>query len=196
MMFAFAFYLAAAAQPAPLPHLPLDQALAHLKSGTIDFDLVAMRDDYSAPADFHSGSWMDADQAAAALDKHQPAEALKLAEAALATYPLDPNVWAIKADAEKMAGDQAASDRDVNVAVEILRSIDRTGDGKSAATAWKVISVAEEYDLLSAKGYKVGNQSLMQQDGHSFDVLEVTDTETGEKSSVWFNIDRVFGHEL
>jgi hypothetical protein len=196
MIFPFAFLLAIAAQPAPLPHLPLDQALAHLRAGTIDFDLVAMRDDYSAPEDYHAGTWMDRDEAATALDQGRHAEALKMAEAALTDYPLDSDVWAVKAEAEKAAGDQAAFDRDMRIAVELLRAIERTGDGKSAASAWHVISVAEEYELMAVKGYKVGNQALVQQDGHTFDRLEVTDQSSGETSSVWFNIDRVFGHEL
>jgi hypothetical protein len=196
MIFPFAFLLAAAAQPAPLPHLPLDQALAHLRAGTIDFDMVAMRDDYSAPKDYRAVSWMDREQATTALDQGRPADALKLAQTALADFPLDSDAWAVKAEAEKAAGDQAAFDRDMRIAVELLVAIERTGDGKSAASAWRVINVAEEYELLAIKGYKVGNQSLVQQDGHTFDQLEVTDPSSGEKASVWFNIDRVFGHEL
>lgn len=190
------FALALAVQTAPLPHLPLDQVLAHLRSGTIDFDMVAARDDYSAPKNYRAYGWGDLDKAEAALEKHRADEALKLANRGVADSPLDSDVWAVKAEAEKMEGDSAASERDLRIAVQILRAIESTGDGKSAASAWRVITVREEYALLSVKGLKVDRQSLVDQGGHVFDEMDVTDTSTGEKSTRWFNIDRVFGHEL
>jgi hypothetical protein len=195
-MIPIVFAFAIAAQSASLPHLPLDQALAHLRSGVIDFDMVAARDDYSAPKDYHAFSWDERDKAEAALDNHQAATALKLARAGIAHYPFDSDAWAMKAEAEKAQGDEAGFDRDIHIAVAILRAIERTGDGKSPASAWRVINVAEEYALLAVKGLKVEQQGLVEKDGHSFDRMDVTDTSTGEKSTYWFNIDRVFGHEL
>lgn len=190
------FALAVAAQSTPLPHLPLNQALAHLRSGIIDFDMVATRDDYSAPKDYHAYGWGDFGKAEAALQNHRTAEALKLSNSGLAHFPLDSDVWAAKAEAEKMEGQSAESNRDIQIAVQILRAIESTGDGKSTASAWRVITVREEYALLAVKGLKVDAQALVNKDGHVFDKMDATDTSTGEKSTRWFNIDRVFGHEL
>lgn len=187
---------AIAAQTSALPHLPLKVALDHLRSGVIDFDVVGARDDFSASPDYHAENWSDYATAATDLHQRRPAEALKLAQDWIASHPLDSDAWAVKSRAEKDQGDDAAYDRDMNIAVDLLRAIDLTGDGLAPQSAWRVISTSEEYALLTVKGLHVDNQSLENQDGHYYDRMEVTDAATGTKGSRWFNIDRVFGHEL
>jgi hypothetical protein len=53
----------------------------------------------------------------------------------------------------------------------MLSAIFSSGDGKSIGTAWKVVSVAEEYTVLSVLGYKAQGQRLMNQDGNWYDIL-------------------------
>ncbi|NDJ87194.1 MAG: DUF4919 domain-containing protein [Chloroflexi bacterium] len=54
----------------------------------------------------------------------------------------------------------------------MLDAIHRSGDGKSLATAWQVVAVAEEYTMLSVLGLKSKAQSLVEHNERYFDVLE------------------------
>jgi len=71
----------------------------------------------------------------------------------------------------------------------LINSILGSGDGKTAETAFVVIAVDEEYSTLSRLGLKSVRQRLVKNDGHQFDVFEVTD-EAGRTSTVFFNVDR------
>lgn len=75
------------------------------------------------------------------------------------------------------------------VTAGILSSIDKSGDGKSAATAWVVIAVPEEYAFLGVQGLEVLGQALVEENGHKYDVLTVRDPETKAERRVYFNVD-------
>ena len=81
------------------------------------------------------------------------------------------------------------SDYHKNVFGRLLDSILTRGDGQSAATAYKVISVQEEYAVLRVLGVTPVSQSLHHADGHSYDVFAVKDVRSSEDMQVFFNID-------
>jgi Domain of unknown function (DUF4919) len=81
------------------------------------------------------------------------------------------------------------SDYHKNVFGRLLDSILNQGDGQSAATAYKVISVHEEYAVLRVLGVTPVRQSLHRSDGHSYDVFAVKDARSGEDMQVFFNVD-------
>lgn len=71
-----------------------------------------------------------------------------------------------------------------------VQSILASGDGKSSATAFFVVDVSEEYFYLNIV-MGVGlpeSQSLVNQDGHSYDLLKVKDGD-GKEQEIWFNVD-------
>lgn len=70
----------------------------------------------------------------------------------------------------------------------LLKSIVASGDGKSPKTAYKVISIPEEYMALWYLGLASGNQSLSTEEGITCDVFEVKNRRDGEKSKVYFDI--------
>lgn len=76
----------------------------------------------------------------------------------------------------------------------LLKSIMGTGDGKSPETAFFVIAVEEEYALLDVMRMNVRGQSLIRKDGHSYDLMRVTDSQSGKEIEFYFNIDRVLGY--
>ncbi len=53
----------------------------------------------------------------------------------------------------------------------MLDAMTATGDGKSIESAWEVVSVAEEYTLLSVTGLRMQEQTLVESEGRYFDVL-------------------------
>lgn len=80
---------------------------------------------------------------------------------------------------------------------KIIGTVLATGDGKSPATAIKVITTEEEYLLMRTYfKAKVTNQSLLQENGHTYDVLSFDDTAQGRKGQIYFNVDTLFAHPL
>jgi hypothetical protein len=71
----------------------------------------------------------------------------------------------------------------------LVGSILRSGDGKSAKTAWTVYRVHEEYFVLRVLGLTPGSQGYSKSDGHSFDHLTSHDPQTGKDRELWFNVD-------
>ena len=78
----------------------------------------------------------------------------------------------------------------------LLRSIMDSGDGKSAKTAYVVISVHEEYIVLQVLGLRPSQQSVSHQDGHSYDVLEARKQGSDQTVKLYFNVDIPFKHYL
>jgi hypothetical protein len=74
------------------------------------------------------------------------------------------------------------------VAEGLLKSIVASGDGKKPKTAFKVISIPEEYMTLWYLGLKPESQSMEQSDGRPFDVVKVRHQKTREESTIYFDI--------
>ena len=71
----------------------------------------------------------------------------------------------------------------------LMDSILLSGDGKDFATAFRVISVDEEYSVLRVMQIERVNQALVEHDGSQFDVLSAKDPKTGKDFQLYFNID-------
>lgn len=72
-----------------------------------------------------------------------------------------------------------------------------SADGRTQQSAYKVRSVAEEYEILGALGLEPGSQSLIMGDGgKAFNMIEATDAAKGETREVWFNISSFFGRSI
>ncbi|HUL54155.1 MAG TPA: DUF4919 domain-containing protein [Opitutaceae bacterium] len=71
----------------------------------------------------------------------------------------------------------------------LMDSILVSGDGKDFATAYRVISVDEEYSVLRILQIDRVTQSLVEHDGSQFDILSAQDTKSGGEVQIYFNID-------
>ena len=68
------------------------------------------------------------------------------------------------------------------------------GDGRTKATAYRVKSIGEEYEILRVFGLEPGVQSLVDGDnGKHYDVLKAKNPKTGETVELWFDISSFFG---
>jgi hypothetical protein len=76
----------------------------------------------------------------------------------------------------------------------LVSSIRNSGDGKSPETAWVVINVHEEYVILRILGFTPGEQSLLHNNGHSYDVMKVKNAKDGTGQTFYFNVDIPFKH--
>jgi hypothetical protein len=74
----------------------------------------------------------------------------------------------------------------------IAESISRSGDGQGVETAFAVVSVDEEYLMLDWLNIEFTSQTLSEDGGHEYDVMEGKDRETGKSVVVYFNIDLLY----
>lgn len=70
----------------------------------------------------------------------------------------------------------------------------KTADGLSFEHAFTVITVAEEYDLMTLMGVHLDNQALSHNGGHTYDVMTTKDRD-GKTVVYYFNIDREWASE-
>jgi hypothetical protein len=76
------------------------------------------------------------------------------------------------------------------MASHLLRSIFDSGDGETPDTAYQVIAVREEYSVVNAMELTLVGQHLVTRGEHRFDAVDVTDKNTGEPRTIYFNVDR------
>jgi hypothetical protein len=124
---------------------------------------TALRMAYAAQPDFSPYWNIDPDREAvmdAVKSKDFP-KAIALAKTWLEKVPVDAEVHYLRAHFLKKAGDIAGSMHHFHCFYGLMRSITATGDGKTAATAWKVIAVSEEYALLHEIDAELIDQTLV-----------------------------------
>ncbi len=93
----------------------------------------------------------------------------------------------------KPASGSAESNLYIKAEVKLFEAIAQTGNGQSAATAWKVLAVSEEYALCMILGVKVETQVTLNQDGRQYDVLNVRLADGRGPIPLWFDISAFFG---
>jgi hypothetical protein len=88
--------------------------------------------------------------------------------------------------------DTENADRYRKLWVGLVSSILTSGDGKSAGTAFKVISVDEEYAVLAVLDLIRTKQRLVNIENSNYDVLQVKNEQTGKEFELYFNVDIPF----
>jgi len=121
------------------------------------------------------------------------ATALGLAQRIIDQDFIDSDAHLIIAACDGAMGQPRLGQRDREIGLALIQSIE-TGDGQTPATALTVITVAEEYAYLRAKGLRPTRQALVRDGGHSYDLLTTTDQD-GKPREVYFLIDRVLADE-
>lgn len=161
---------------------PVDwQALRFAYADSPEFDFLGVR------------TWTLQDQMFKAFDDGRWQAAIDHATAIIALAYVDIDAHVICDLAYRELGNATQADRHRTIARGLIQSI-MTGDGKSPAGAFTVITIREEYTLLSLNGMKPQRQVLMHEGDHSYDVLDVLDVD-GKPQSIYFQIDRVLAAE-
>jgi len=143
-----------------------------------------LRFDFAARKDFSPG-WDVDDARKAVLDAFKAGDYSKekeLGDAWLKKVPVDAEVYLVIALGRKEQGDLAGYSIYMAQFYGLLSSITSSGDGRSAETAYKVISVSEEYFLLRDIGAKLKQQSLV----GSCDVMVVD--QRGKEKVYYFDV--------
>ena len=182
-----------AAQNSPSEYATL---LAAVKAGNTNIDYTRLRLSYMDSPEYKQAKDVTKSEKAmtAALDAKNFSEALKNAEIVLTNeyVNMDAHFVAFVADRELGATDKAEFHR--TVFRGLVDSIRNSGDGKSTEKAWVVIDVHEEYVMLRVLGFAPSEQSLLNKEGHSFDVMKVKNVEDGTMQTFYFNVDIPMKH--
>lgn len=70
----------------------------------------------------------------------------------------------------------------------LVDSIRQSGDGLTAKTAYLITSANELYSFLAISGLEVKGQSLVNENGGAFDLMQVYDPRTEQEFSLYFDI--------
>lgn len=116
-------------------------------------------------------------------------EAIAEAQKGLARSQYNIDLLIILATCYRTLGDTANADKSRELWMSLMDSVLRSGDGLGYATAFKVISVDEEYSLLRVLQLEVINQSLESHDGSQFDVMRVKSGKSDQEFVLYFNVD-------
>ncbi len=194
-----AFVIFAAASAVTLPKdAASDQylnLLARLRQGDITVDFLELRRAYADSAEYTDAT--DSDELKAmygAYHRGDYKEALKHSQQLLAKCYLDIDAHQVAFLANREMHVDEEAEFHHRIAHGLIQAIFQTGDGKTAETAWQVLTVHEEYVVLGVLGLQPGSQSLVHKGKHSYDVLEPTDPKTHEKVTLYFNIDKPMEH--
>ena len=189
----FALPLVARAADSPSEYSKL---LARLKSGNTDIDYTRLRLSYPDSPERKAAKDVSGPEKGMwdALEARNFSEAVKQVEMVLASEYVNIDAHFVALVANRELG--AKQDAEFHQAIfrGLIQSILQSGDGESMGTAWVMIDVHEEYVILRVLGYGLPEQSLVQKDGHSYDVLKSKSNKDGTERTFYFNVDIPFKH--
>lgn len=169
--------------------------LAQLKRGGVEVDFVALREAYAKSSHYNPyGGHREAQAMISSFNAGNCAATLETAAKVLDDNYLDLDAHYLSARCLARAGEEDKANLHVAVYVGLLDAIAASGDGKSPATAYQVLSVAEEYAVIRRLKRRPVGQALIDSGGHAFDKMDVTD-EAGQTSSLYFNVDLLLARE-
>lgn len=183
------------ASPQPIPPVAekctFKQLLEKAKKSDPSVDFTALRFSFYESPDYNPHTPMLTYRPLyGALGQKNYEEAIKIAESVLEKNFVEVNAHMVAQIAYQETGNSERAQFHKFMTDGLLNSIKSKSDGKSIETAFQVISINEEYGLLRSMGLRPIKQSLLQDKGHSFDVLTVVDPQTNQQSLVYFNVDK------
>jgi Domain of unknown function (DUF4919) len=171
------------------PALSYIDMVREVKAGDLSVDFAQMRMAYAATPEYApDGGADDTQQMFALLNAKKFDDALKIANKVLEKQYV--NIDAHLVASASYDGLQKASEAKLHhdIVVGLVKSILNSGSGDSTATAYKVISVEEEYSVMRVMGWRPGKQSLIHEGPRSFDLMEMTDTRDGSTVTRYFDV--------
>lgn len=150
-------------------------------------DFVALRSAYVALPGYSGYAAPDVSSLYKAMNRSDWPATRQAGEALLESCYLDLDAhYALMVVAEE-TGDEAARAQHDYMLTGLSKAIRNGHDGSSPEQAYSVLSVGEEYAVCRVAGWKVQNQSLISNEGKTYDVLSVRDLD-GRTFDVYFDI--------
>jgi hypothetical protein len=165
--------------------------LARLTGGDTKIDYTLLRLTYSRSKDANPyGADHDARRLmnAAVIEKRCD-EAMKMADALLASIYVSADAHVAKSSCYRAAGDNVRADFHKAIYLGLINSVLAKGDGNSTESAYTVVTIEEEYAVMKALGYTAWAQAFVRQGEHTFDVVSGTDERSKSSAKFYFNVD-------
>ena len=167
-----------------------DQLAARVNAGDMDIDWQALR--VSARVGEVYGDYdpyKAAREALALFDKGDYEGALKIAHETEQHNIADVDAHLSAWGCLRQLARQGEADKEWSILQALLKSILKSGNGKSFKSAFFVVGIREEFVLMEAAlQVQLQQQHSERVNGHYYDVVEVTNR-SGKKSVLWFNTD-------
>lgn len=178
------------------PESDYARLLARVKAGDMTVDFKQMRLAYMDSPEYKAAKDTDAEAGAmiAAVNAGDFPAAIKNADVVLAGDYLDLDAHFAEYVAYRELHHDVESKFHKDVFDGLLHSITNSGDGKSEQTAFVVIQTHEEYVVMRMFGLTLGKQSLKRVNHHAYDVIDATDPQSGQKVTLYFNVDIPMKH--
>jgi hypothetical protein len=170
------------------------ELVARLKSGDSGIDFRALRMKYTETKDYDPAGLSPElrDRMYKAINEKKFAGARSMAESILKKNYVDISAHLVAGIANQALGDTAKFEFHRQVFLGLIASIIDSGDGRSRETSLAVISAPEEYAVLDYLKFARTSQFSASGDGRMYDVLSVTDKETGGALKLYFNVDIIW----
>ena len=196
---ALAFCLSVAFPNSPAAAAPesYDALVAKAKDDGLSVDYTELRVAYaSSDRDDPLGLSIDENigQMMKAMTADDCGRALESSERVLKSSFINLLAHLVRSECLSKEGELARAAREDTIISGLRDSIFLSGDGTSAKTAFVVVTLDEERFVLSAKGLEETQQALIQDDGHSYDLIE-GESKDGAKAAVYFQIDAITAAE-
>jgi uncharacterized protein DUF4919 len=170
-----------------------EELVARAKTGDANVDYLALRNAYAESPNYDPYGSKVGKLQSEMFDAYRRADCAAVladAESILAVDFVQVDAHLLAGLCHGKLGNEEAMRRERATARGLVDSILRTGDGKSEASAFVVIEVAEEYSVLRLLGLQPSNQALVHAQGHSYDRFDTKSNDTGQPGVVFFNVDR------
>ena len=180
---------ALALDDAKIAHAKYDELAAKVNAGDLDVDWKALRLAARVGEVYGDYDPYDASKRTqAAFEKGDYEETLRIARVTLRHNIADGEAHIAAWSCLKQLGRQHEADQEWSILQALLQSILKSGDGKSAKTAWFVVGLREEFFTLGALQLQSKEQHSVKEGGHYFSRIVAAD-ESGKIAVLWFNID-------
>jgi hypothetical protein len=171
------------------------QLVERVKHGDMKVDFIRLRDVFAQRLCDDKVKTESPDRAAfvAAFEAKEYAKAVELVEGVLDYEFVHLGLHRAAEDAYRQLNNQTKADFHKAVADKLLNALLTSGDGKTAETAYRVLTIREEYFIMNQLGYKVSMQALIVEKDKAYDLLSGRDAKTDKEVSLYFDISSFFG---
>jgi hypothetical protein len=166
-----------------------DEMVQKLKQGDLSVDFAELRMKYASSPQYEPEEGSDeVKDMFGKLNTKDYKGALKIANAVLEKQYVNIDAHVVASAAYEGLHDDVAAKLHHDIVVGLVQSILDSGTGTSTVTAYKVISVGEEYAVMRVLGLIPGKQSYMREGKRSYDEMEMVNPKDSSTVTRYFDV--------
>lgn len=166
-----------------------DEMVKEVQGGNLSIDFTELRMKYAASPGYEPEEGSDkVKEMYGRLNAKDFKGALAIANQILAKQYVNIDAHIVASVACEGLHDDTAAKLNHDVVVGLVRSIVDSGAGTSVETAYKVISVGEEYALMRVLGLRPGTQSYLHVGEKSYDKMEMINVRDNSTVTRYFDV--------